>query len=155
MSPRALDQFQHLAHAGAEALLAALQLFEQLDAARQTAALHAEVSQALLCLFGLAAQLVALVFLRAELGSGVYPNYKVIVRPRNMRVEDVVPNSTNKTVLDFLKILPDAWPPILAAEGALDPAERRNLLLRRQAAQWRQLENDARDARVPQIWLEP
>src|SRR5260370_36056175 len=42
-----------------------------------------------------------------------------------------------QTVLDFLKILPNAWPAMLAAEGALDPAERRNLLLRRQAAQWR------------------
>src|SRR5260370_34722919 len=42
-----------------------------------------------------------------------------------------------QTVLDFLKILPNAWPAMLAAEGALDPAERRNRLLRRQAAQWR------------------
>src|SRR5712691_1800510 len=42
-----------------------------------------------------------------------------------------------QTVLDFLKILPNAWPAMLVAEGALDPAERRNLLLRRQAAQWR------------------
>ena len=41
-------------------------------------------------------------------------------------------------VLDFLDILPRAWPPILNAEGALDPAERRNRLLRRQAALWRQ-----------------
>ena len=31
------------------------------------------------------------------------------------------------------------------------------LLVRRQglAMQWRQLEDDARDARVPQVWLEP
>ncbi len=42
-----------------------------------------------------------------------------------------------QTVLKFLEILPRAWPPLLAAEGALDPAERRNLLLRRQAAHWR------------------
>jgi hypothetical protein len=42
-----------------------------------------------------------------------------------------------QTVLRFLEILPHAWPPILAAEGALDPAERRNLLLRRQAEAWR------------------
>jgi ATP-dependent helicase/nuclease subunit B len=42
-----------------------------------------------------------------------------------------------QTVLNFLKILPNAWPEMLAAEGALDPAERRNRLLRRQAAQWR------------------
>jgi hypothetical protein len=32
-----------------------------------------------------------------------------------------------------------------------------DLLVRRQglAMQWRQLEDDARDARVPQVWLEP
>jgi len=42
-----------------------------------------------------------------------------------------------QTVLKFLEILPTAWPPMVAAEGALDPAERRNLLLRRQAAQFR------------------
>jgi ATP-dependent helicase/nuclease subunit B len=40
-------------------------------------------------------------------------------------------------VLGFLEILPGAWPPILAADGALDPAERRNLLLRRQGELWR------------------
>ncbi len=43
-----------------------------------------------------------------------------------------------QAVLGFLEILPNAWPPILAAEGALDPAERRNRLLRRQAELWRQ-----------------
>jgi len=42
-----------------------------------------------------------------------------------------------QTVLGFLELLPSAWPGILAAEGALDPAERRNLLLRRQAGLWR------------------
>ena len=40
-------------------------------------------------------------------------------------------------VLKFLDILPNAWAPIVAAEGALDPAERRNRLLRRQAEAWR------------------
>ncbi|MFL5269244.1 MAG: double-strand break repair protein AddB, partial [Stellaceae bacterium] len=40
-------------------------------------------------------------------------------------------------VLRFLEILPEAWPGILAAEGALDPADRRNRLLERQAAIWR------------------
>ncbi|HTT80414.1 MAG TPA: double-strand break repair protein AddB, partial [Stellaceae bacterium] len=40
-------------------------------------------------------------------------------------------------VLRFLDILPNAWAPIVAAEGALDPAERRNRLLRLQAAAWR------------------
>jgi len=43
-----------------------------------------------------------------------------------------------QTVLTFLQILPHAWPALLAAEGALDPAERRNLLLRRQGELWRQ-----------------
>jgi ATP-dependent helicase/nuclease subunit B len=37
----------------------------------------------------------------------------------------------------FLGILPSQWPHILAAEGALDPAVRRNRLLERQAAAWR------------------
>ena len=39
----------------------------------------------------------------ADLGSGAYTNYKVVILPRNMRVEDIVPNSTNTTVLDFLR----------------------------------------------------
>ena len=43
-----------------------------------------------------------------------------------------------QTVLKFLDILPTTWPAVLAAEGALDPAERRNLLLRRQARLWRE-----------------
>ena len=42
-----------------------------------------------------------------------------------------------QTVLRFLEILPNAWPAVLAEEGALDPAERRNRLLRRQAMLWR------------------
>ncbi|HWB49163.1 MAG TPA: double-strand break repair protein AddB [Stellaceae bacterium] len=42
-----------------------------------------------------------------------------------------------QVVLRFLDILPRHWPAILAAEGALDPAERRNRLLARQAALWR------------------
>ncbi|HLY46892.1 MAG TPA: double-strand break repair protein AddB [Stellaceae bacterium] len=42
-----------------------------------------------------------------------------------------------QTVLRFLEILPQHWPAILAEEGALDPAERRNRLLQRQAALWR------------------
>src|SRR5947207_13473441 len=33
-----------------------------------------------------------------------------------------------QTVLRFLEILPNAWPAILAAEGAIDAAERRSLL---------------------------
>ncbi|MBV9552293.1 MAG: double-strand break repair protein AddB, partial [Alphaproteobacteria bacterium] len=42
-----------------------------------------------------------------------------------------------QVVLRFLEILPQHWPALLAAEGALDPAERRNRLLARQAAAWR------------------
>ena len=38
--------------------------------------------------------------------------------------------------LDFLKILTDYWPAILADEGALDPAERRNRVLSTQAEAW-------------------
>jgi ATP-dependent helicase/nuclease subunit B len=44
-----------------------------------------------------------------------------------------------QSVLDFLDLLPRHWPGILGDEGALDLAERRNRLLRRQAEQWRQL----------------
>ena len=42
-----------------------------------------------------------------------------------------------QVVLRFLDILPMRWPKLLDAEGALDPAARRNLLLHRQAAEWR------------------
>jgi ATP-dependent helicase/nuclease subunit B len=42
-----------------------------------------------------------------------------------------------QVVLRFLDILPAQWPGVLDAEGALDAAERRKLLLRRQAAEWR------------------
>jgi ATP-dependent helicase/nuclease subunit B len=42
-----------------------------------------------------------------------------------------------QTVLRFLEILPTHWPAILAAEGMLDPAERRNRLIARQAVLWR------------------
>ncbi len=37
----------------------------------------------------------------------------------------------------FLEILPHYWPQIIAEEGALDPTERRNRLLARQATIWR------------------
>ena len=56
------------------------------------------------------------------------------------RLRDLAPPDLAEhweTVRRFLEILPGAWPPILAAEGALDPAERRNRLLARQAAGWR------------------
>ncbi len=42
-----------------------------------------------------------------------------------------------QTTRSFLAIVAEHWPAILAAEGAIDPARRRNLLLRRQAELWR------------------
>src|SRR6266849_541043 len=56
------------------------------------------------------------------------------------RLRELVPDDLAahwQTVLTFLEILPRHWPALLGAEGALDPAERRNLLLRRQAELWR------------------
>ncbi|MSO92364.1 MAG: double-strand break repair protein AddB [Rhodospirillales bacterium] len=40
--------------------------------------------------------------------------------------------------LDFLKIVTEAWPKVLAEEGAIDPADRRNRLLQAQAKLWRE-----------------
>jgi ATP-dependent helicase/nuclease subunit B len=56
------------------------------------------------------------------------------------KLRDLVPDELAehwRLVLEFLEILPSAWPPILAAEGAIDPTERRNRLLRQQAELWR------------------
>jgi len=56
------------------------------------------------------------------------------------RIHDLVPANLAEhwqTVRRFLEILPRHWPDILAAEGALDPGERRNRLLAQQAALWR------------------
>jgi ATP-dependent helicase/nuclease subunit B len=56
------------------------------------------------------------------------------------RLRDLVPDDFAEhwqIVLKFLDILPNLWAPMLAAEGALDPVERRNRLLRRQAEAWR------------------
>jgi ATP-dependent helicase/nuclease subunit B len=56
------------------------------------------------------------------------------------RLGDLVPEELAEhwqMVSKFLEILPQHWPGILAEEGALDPAERRNRLLERQAALWR------------------
>ncbi len=56
------------------------------------------------------------------------------------RLKDLAPAELAEhwqTVLRFLDILPREWPAILEAEGALDPAERRNRLIARQAALWR------------------
>src|ERR1700730_14462016 len=55
-------------------------------------------------------------------------------------IRDLVPENLAEhwqIVHRFLEILPQHWPGILAAEGALDPAARRNRLLEQQAAIWR------------------
>ena len=56
------------------------------------------------------------------------------------RLPDLVPQDLAahwQTVRKFLEILPSQWPHILADEGALDPAVRRNRLLDGHAAAWR------------------
>jgi ATP-dependent helicase/nuclease subunit B len=56
------------------------------------------------------------------------------------RLGDLVPQDLTRhwqIVHKFLEILPSRWPQILAAEGVLDPAARRNRLLERQAELWR------------------
>jgi ATP-dependent helicase/nuclease subunit B len=56
------------------------------------------------------------------------------------RLSDLVPADLAahwEVVRKLLEILPGAWPSILASEGAIDPAERRNRLLARRAMIWR------------------
>jgi ATP-dependent helicase/nuclease subunit B len=56
------------------------------------------------------------------------------------RIGDLVPEGLAehwRVVHRFLEILPQHWPRILAEEGALDAASRRNLLLEHQTAAWR------------------
>ena len=56
------------------------------------------------------------------------------------KIADLVPEGLAehwRIVHQFLEILPQHWPRILAAEGALDPASRRNRLLEQQTAAWR------------------
>lgn len=56
------------------------------------------------------------------------------------KLRDLVPEdyATHwQEVLQFLELIISAWPDILATEGALDPAARRNALLRGQADVWR------------------
>lgn len=56
------------------------------------------------------------------------------------KLRDLVPDdyaSHWQEVLQFLELIISAWPAILAAEGGLDPATRRNALLRGQAEVWR------------------
>ncbi len=55
-------------------------------------------------------------------------------------IRELVPDNLAEhwqIICNFLEILPQQWPDLLAAEGVLDPAERRNRLLERQAAIWR------------------
>ena len=54
-------------------------------------------------------------------------------------LERVVPDQLAahwQQTLDFLKILTEHWPNVLAAEGCIDPADRRNRLLELQAEVW-------------------
>lgn len=56
------------------------------------------------------------------------------------RLEDLVPDRLAEhwqRTLDFLTLITVHWPRILAEEGCLDPADRRNRLLRAQAEAWR------------------
>lgn len=57
------------------------------------------------------------------------------------RLDGLVPDSLTEhwaEVRDFLRFLRDAWPEVLAAEGALDPAQRRNILLGQLVRRYRQ-----------------
>ncbi len=57
------------------------------------------------------------------------------------RLADLVPEDYAahwQLTLQFLEVLTGAWPDLLSAEGVIDVAERRNLLLAARAAQWRQ-----------------
>ena len=56
-------------------------------------------------------------------------------------LEDLVPGDLAahwQETLEFLNLLAEPWQALLAAEGCMDPAERRNVLLRTQADRWRQ-----------------
>lgn len=56
------------------------------------------------------------------------------------RLTDLVPEDYAvhwQLTLQFLEVLTGAWPELLTAEGAIDAAERRNLLLAARAANWR------------------
>ncbi|MDP7545654.1 MAG: double-strand break repair protein AddB, partial [Alphaproteobacteria bacterium] len=56
-------------------------------------------------------------------------------------LEDLVPADLAahwQETLEFLNLLAAPWQDLLALEGCMDPAERRNVLLRAQAERWRQ-----------------
>ncbi len=55
-------------------------------------------------------------------------------------LKDLVPDEYAEhwqITLEFLTLISDVWPTILEAEGSIDPALRRDLLLRTQTAEWR------------------
>ncbi len=57
-----------------------------------------------------------------------------------VRLRDLAPADLSahwEVVCKLLEILPNSWPAMLATEGAIDPGERRNRLLTRQADVWR------------------
>ena len=57
------------------------------------------------------------------------------------RIADLVPADFAahwQITVRFLDLLRESWPEILADEGCIDPARRRNLLIERQAALWRE-----------------
>ena len=56
------------------------------------------------------------------------------------RLADLVPDIHAehwRTTLEFLTVLTEHWPGVVAEHGCLDPAERRNLVIAARAAQWR------------------
>lgn len=56
------------------------------------------------------------------------------------KLKNIVPDQYAKhwqKTLDLLSVVTERWPGMLAAEGCVDPAERRNLLLHRQIAAWK------------------
>jgi ATP-dependent helicase/nuclease subunit B len=58
------------------------------------------------------------------------------------KLPDIVPADLAthwQQTVTFLEIVTDAWPKQLEVEGAIDPADRRNRLIRTQAAAWRTL----------------
>jgi ATP-dependent helicase/nuclease subunit B len=58
------------------------------------------------------------------------------------RIADVFPDGLAehwRVIHHLLEILPQHWPRILAEEGAIDAASRRNMLLERQTTAWRRL----------------
>lgn len=55
------------------------------------------------------------------------------------RLDRLVPDELARhwqITVDFLKIVTEHWPALIEAEGAIDPADRRNRLIRAQAAAW-------------------